>query len=433
MKPTCRAVTIFLIGLILAPRASAADLSLGEALAAAETYSPRLDAGRLLEQAAHEGVRAAQSYYYPSIAADAVDSWGFPGSSGYLGLGGPMGSPFRSGPAAGLTARQTLYDFGRTSSGVRGARYVERERREQSEAERYALDQDVLRTFYECARFRSEREAWDSLHDELELVAREVSRFVDTGQRSIVDRYLADAQVEEARTNRSFFKSRMGSTLSRLGLLMGAPAVNFACPALPPLNESVPLYPDGSTNPYLLQARTRIESAENRLSAAKDDYLPLVLGVAGVGAMDKSRLVDRKDYSAGLAVILPVFDGLGTTHRVAEARREVGAGNRLLEDARLKIAELNAGYDELIDASKARLEHLEHERTLAREGYKVAKSRYSRFQGTLVDLRDALRNLGRIETDMADTQANLLEAMGGKLLLNGSSPTRRAEPRQEKP
>jgi len=87
----------------------------------------------------------------------------------------------------------------------------------------------------------------------------------------------------------------------------------------------------------------------------------------------------------------------------------------------LRMDEVNAKYDEIIDASKARIEHLEREEKLAREGFAVAKNRYFKLQGNLVDLRDALRNLGRIETDMKDTQANLLEATGAKDLLNGST------------
>src|SRR5208282_5592852 len=111
---------------------------------------------------------------------------------------------------------------GRTYAGVRTAEVLEKLEREGFAVGRYAVDVDLLQTFYECARYRSEREAWSSLHDETELVAKEVSRFVDTGQRSVVDRYLAQAQVEEARTNRNYFRSRMESTVGRLALLMGS-------------------------------------------------------------------------------------------------------------------------------------------------------------------------------------------------------------------
>lgn len=403
-----------------AARACARELSLAESLRLAERNSPRLRAARLRTQAAHEAVGAAEAGYAPAVSLDAADSWGFPGSSGALGLGGLVGSPYRSGAAAGLVARDVLFDFGRTYYGVKTAEDAEMLRREGVEIDRYAVDQDILKTFYECARYRSEHEVWNGLHDETELVAKEVVRYVDTGQRSVVDRYLAQAQVEEARTNRNYFKSRMDSTVARLALLIGSADKNLTCPALPDPQTAVPLSTAAAVNPYIRRAQDEVELAHSLLNGAKTDYLPKIVGVASVGTMQRARLVDRSDYSGGLGVTVPLFDGLGTVRRVGRARAELDAKTEELGAVRLQVDEANARYDEIIDASKARLEHLEHEQKLAEEGFRVAKNRYFKFQGTLVDLRDALRNMGRIETDMSDTRANYLEAAGGKALLNGA-------------
>jgi outer membrane protein TolC len=262
------------------------------------------------------------------------------------------------------------------------------------------------------------------LHGEIEIVAKEVVKYVATGQRSIVDKYLAQAQVEEARTNRNYFKSRMNSTVARLALLTGNSETDLTCPALPSLAEPVPLYPTGAANPYILRSQIEVDLAKSRLAGAKSDYLPKIVGVASVGTMERVRLVNRADYSGGLGIILPLFDGLGTVHRVGQARAALDAKTQDLAAVQLQMDEAAARYDEIIDASKARIEHLEREQKLAEDGFGVAKSRYFKFQGTLVDLRDALRNMGRIETDMRDTQANLLEAQGSKALLNGSSTTK---------
>lgn len=406
---------------------AAHEMSLAEVLAQAEQNSPKLKAARLQEKAAREGVGAAKAAYSPTIAAEGLDSWGFPGSSGALGVGGLMGSSYRSGAAAGFLATDTLFDFGRTYFNVKTARQLEELQRERGAVDKYAVDLDVLRTFYACSRFRSEHEIWNGLHGEIQLVAKEVVRYVDTGQRSIVDKYLAQAQVEEARTNRNYFESRMNSTVARLGLLTGSVEKDLTCPALPNLSESVPLYPTGAVNPYIEQSQTEVELAKSRLSGQKADYLPKVVGVASVGTMEHVRLVNSADYSGGLGIVLPLFDGLGIQHRVGEARAALDAQRQELGAVRLQMDEINARYDEIIDASRARIEHLQREQKLAEEGFSVAKNRYFKFQGTLVDLRDAVRNLGRIETDMRDTQANLLEAAGSKALLNGSSAVKPAQ------
>ena len=403
------------------------ELSLAEVITRGEQNSPRLKAARLQEKAAHEGVGAAESLYVPSVAAEGIDSWGFPGSSGALGIGGLMGSPYRSGAAAGLVATDTLFDFGRTYSNVKSAKNFEALQRGGTAVDRYTVDLDVLRTFYACSRFRSEHEVWNSLHDETEIVSLEVGKYVDTGQRSVVDKYLAQAQVEEARTERNYFDSLMNSTVARLALLTGISEGGLSCPALPEADESVPLYPTSAVNPYIMVSQIEIDLAQSRLGLAQADYLPKIVGVASVGGMERTRLVDRTDYSGGLGIILPLFDGLGTVHRVGQARAALDAKRQELGAVRLQVDEANARYDEIIDASKARSEHLEREQKLAEDGFKVAKSRYFKFQGTLVDLRDALRNLGRIETDMRETQANLLEAAGAKALLNGSSTSKPGE------
>jgi outer membrane protein TolC len=420
---SCRVLLAAALCAFSGGRAHAAhEVSLSEALGLAEKNSPGLKAAALKEQAARAGVDVARAGYLPSVALDAVDSWGFPGSSGYLGIGGLAGSPYRSGAAADLVAHETLFDFGRTRAGVKAAEDARKARHEEIALGKYSVDADVLQTFYQCARFRSDHEVWDNLHGDTELVAQEVRRYVNTGQRSLVDRYLSDAQVEEARTNRNYFKSRMTSTVKRLSLLMGVPEGDLACPALPALGERVPLAPGDGPNPYVARSQADVDAAKNKLSAAKTDYLPKLVGMASVGGMDKVRLVTRTDYSAGVGLIVPLFDGFGTVNRVRQARAQVDATTQELGEVDLQMRELNAKYDEIIDASQARIEHLQREQTLAQEGFSVAKNRYFKFQGTLVDLRDALRNVGRIQIEMRDTQADLLEASGAKALLAGGKP-----------
>jgi outer membrane protein TolC len=138
--------------------------------------------------------------------------------------------------------------------------------------------------------------------------------------------------------------------------------------------------------------------------------------------MERARLVNKEDWSGGLGVSVPLFDGLGVQRRVGEARAELDARSKDLDEVRLRVAEDDARYDETISASRARLEHLERELALAREGFRVAKDRYFKYQGTLADMRDALRNLGRIENDMTQTRADLIEASSEKFIVDGGRP-----------
>src|SRR3954470_12717388 len=96
------------------------ELSLSDALRAAVQASPRVSAGRARAAAAESATGAARSSYYPQVDLYATESTGFPGSTRGLSLDGLVGSPYRSGAAAGVSARMTLVDFGRASASVEG-------------------------------------------------------------------------------------------------------------------------------------------------------------------------------------------------------------------------------------------------------------------------------------------------------------------------
>ena len=53
-------------------------------------------------------IDVAKARYFPILRAEAIDSAGFPGSSNWLGIEGLVGSPYRSGPTAGVVTKQLI-------------------------------------------------------------------------------------------------------------------------------------------------------------------------------------------------------------------------------------------------------------------------------------------------------------------------------------
>ena len=74
-----------------------------------------------------------------------------------------MGSPFRHGAAGGVVAEQTIWDFGRTSSQVKKARYEVEYNKEDTQVTVYQVKRLSLETFYECSKFKSLRDIWSNL------------------------------------------------------------------------------------------------------------------------------------------------------------------------------------------------------------------------------------------------------------------------------
>jgi outer membrane protein TolC len=136
--------------------------------------------------------------------------------------------------------------------------------------------------------------------------------------------------------------------------------------------------------------------------------------------MDESRLVNKRDYSGGFGVTMPIFEGYRIQSQIHQAQALAAQRDQDLNAVRLQLDELNAHYDEIINASRVQLDYLQKELEVADRAFELAKKRYYDFQGTLVDVREAVRNLERIQSEVIDIKADLLLALGSKALLNGA-------------
>ena len=329
-----------------------------------------------------------------------------------------MGSPYRSGFSAGLVAQQKLFDFGQTLNGVRAAESTARRQREETGIVRYQVDTEALRAFYDCAKNRTQKEEWKKLVDEAALVAREVTRFVKTGQRSVVDRYLAEAQKEEALTAAADYEQRQQSASQRIAVLTGLKPDESQCITLP--EDASTGYPSGES-PYLSTAKQDLEAAKARLDQTKAFNYPVLVGVGSFGYLQDARVVPKQDYALGAGLILPLFEGGRISAQVDRAAAAVTEKESEVSATQQRLDDLNTQLDQSIGSAHVRMDHLNTEATLARDGFAIAKKRYLAFQGTLIDVREALRNLSRTETDLIRARSEFLQSRGLKELLNGAA------------
>jgi outer membrane protein TolC len=147
--------------------------------------------------------------------------------------------------------------------------------------------------------------------------------------------------------------------------------------------------------------------------------MPELLALATGGYFQSDKLSQKWNYSAGIGIRLPLFEGFKTQADIQRAAAELQAEQATLQAIDQSVNESNTRYDEQIHALKVRLDYLQRENKLAHEAYELAKSRYFGFQGSLVDLREALRNLERVLTDINKAQKDLFIARGGRAIFNG--------------
>ena len=144
---------------------------------------------------------------------------------------------------------------------------------------------------------------------------------------------------------------------------------------------------------------------------------PEIVTVASVGGMEKTRLIDKKDYAIGLGVIVPFYD-LRVVGGIKRAKQVLAAKTQEIDAQVQYLEEMNAKYDTIINASLARLKRLQRELALSKEGFAIAKKRYFNLEGQLLDLREAFRDMAKASVDTEDTRANFLKGQGSKDLIN---------------
>ncbi len=61
------------------------------------------------------------------------------------------------------------------------------------------------------------------------------------------------------------------------------------------------------SSPFLARAMV-IQSCSITFKAKKSEFYPKIVAVASVGEMASAKLVQKKDYSGGIGIVLPLFD-----------------------------------------------------------------------------------------------------------------------------
>lgn len=401
------------------------EISLEEMLKLSEKNNPYLESSKKLETAEEKSVDIAKTGYMPYVHFDAIDSTGFPGSTGQLGIAGLSGSPYRSGAAADIVVNQTIWDFGRTGWAVEAAKHSTQSQKYATQVNLIDTDLSAAQEYFACIRYRDQLEAWRFMFNEAKLVAVEVKKFVSTGQRSVVERYLVDAQVDEATTSMADYQERINLALRRIGLLTQLNAGTITCPTsdhLGKISVQSPVIRSGA-NPRVLAVLEQTESLRAKTKEASAARNPKLFALASVGMMQKSRLVDKQDYAVGVGLTIPLFDSGRVSAEVGRASALAAAKDFQAEGERERVDYINAKYDEVIQGEKVRLEHLAHEVDLGEKAFRLAKSRYLSLQGSLVDVREALRNLVRSKTSMSEANSQFMEAVYAKAIFNGWKPS----------
>jgi len=306
--------------------------------------------------------------------------------------------------ATRFVLKQNIWDAGRTDHGKRAASAgfeASRQARQRTEDE---VVFDTLKAFWSLVVAQEmvdvARDAESAAQANVDMAAE----LVDAGLAVASDRMTAEVRLAEIQAMR--IRAEAGRQVARAALAraMGqADAADYvAVPpegTPPPDEHSIQEHVERalSSRPDLRALDQRIRQAEIGVSMAKNRRMPrLGAGAAYEWNGETPFGTDGSNWSVGIGVTVPVFDGLETGKHVAQARAQLAGASSMraaMQDGvRLQV---QAAWAERESALR-RYEVAEAALTRSREALRIVRERYGEGVALMVEL---------LAAEAAETQA----------------------------
>ncbi len=389
---------LFVLG---ATTLQAAPLTLTETLDLARQNNPSLKGAAYDETIASQVVGEARSGYRPRVDLE----------GGYTVLKDPQAFTIGGGvqptqdssfPHLSVGVKQTLYDFGRTSGRVDGAKATAEATRE-----RYrALEQDVfLRTVSAYYRILAVQRLLQAADMEVAQMSEHLDRAKALYEEGVVTRndvlqaevrlagsrqlHLGRANaLENAWLTLNYLTGRAAEARGELQEepVMEAPAVQDAAQAVADRGE-------------LKAQQQLIRSHEEALRQSRSAYYPELFASAGMDYVKNSYVKEQTMFAATLGIRMNLFDGLASTARVQEAAQVVAQSRQQLEDLQ---GQARLEYLTALNDAKVASERIAVAREAIRQGeenLRINQNRYREQVGTATEVIDAQTLLTQTRTE----------------------------------
>lgn len=397
-------------------------LSLGEALRIARERQPRLIQARAAADAAGFRAEATGAPLLPQVEGSAAyqrgtsnlssEKWSWDTSNSF---------------SYGLSANQLLWDFGQNIDRWRAARASARAERQGERTTLFQVLLDVHTAFFTARALKALKQvAGETLANQEKHLAQ-TQGFVKIGSRPEID--LAQARLDLANARLALINAENDYETAkvRLNQAMGveAPAgYEVADETLPPVDredqDAETLLAEAlKARPEFSALSDRIRAGELTLGSVRGGYGPsLSLSAGYTGAGEKIDSLSR-NFSGGVALRWPLFEGKLTLAQAGEARANLASLkselDTLRQQVRLEVEQARLA----IRTAKAAIQAAEDAVVNARKRLDLAEGRYQTGVGNMIELGDAQVALNNAEAqkvqadyNLAAARARLLQALG---------------------
>lgn len=311
-------VTVLGTILLIGARALAAALTLEDAIGRALTFAPAMSSAAAQSDLDSARVDEFRSSLFPSIAVAGE----YQQTPGYDTVVTNRGLTL-----AQLGLDYTVFDGGRRSAQVRGARYAAEAAAIGLEAARSSIVFDTTVAYFDLARTRQAEAELQVSADRLAQYVKIVKALRRSGRAIDSDVLILQSSYDSSALALAAGQQAAAHASIMLGSMIG----DFSDTALQITDVAAPVSPpdgDGSRNPAYRAATRQVEAAKLALDAARAERAPTfkLAVTTGWEGVDPPRTFDHYfGASYDGAVSVPIFDGGLIRSHIDEAQAGIRA------------------------------------------------------------------------------------------------------------
>lgn len=359
-------------------------LSLYDAISLALSRHPDIKSAEANLEIGYSRLGQAESSYYPSINMSA-------GLTRYFNS--PSGD--RSNMTASLGVNQNIYDFGKRQNRLDQERWNLTSYESDLAFTKRQVIYQVKKAYYQTLQAKEALHLADELMKQYEEHLNRAKGFYAAGLKPKYEVTKAEVDLANAKVNKVRAENNFRLALASLKNAIAMPdAEDFELQETAILTwEPTPLQhmiDRAIANRKDLQSLlSKAKAFESRIELEKAGYYPSLTGSAGVGLSGDRTPLDR-NWSVGLSLTVPIFNGYLTRNLVKEAKASLAVVNSQIEALRQRIMlEVKQAYLNAIE-SRQRVEATAVSMRYAEENLELARGRYNAGVGGPLEVTDAL-------------------------------------------
>ncbi len=373
-------------------------------------------------------VGVAQSAYWPQLSATGAYDRIKPAGATSAAVAAGVSTPYNE-YTADVTLNQSIYDFGRTSSSVKAAKYNLASSRSDFFTSEDTIILSVKQAYYGVLQAKRNRDVAADVIKQFQLHLDQAKGFYEVGTAAKID--VIKAEVDRSNAQLSLINADNALKIAWVNLnnAMGVPdAPEYTIEDDLQFQKYTITLEEATekafqNRPDLQSIIAKEQAQEENIDLAKSNYYPILSGSAtynwaGIN-VPPNQLGNGWDVGANVTV--PFFSGFLTTHQVAEAKSSLYVLKENEESLRQQIVlDVRQAYLNL-QAAEASISTSELAAKQAKENLDLANGRYTTGVGSPVEVSDAFATYVSAQAAYTSAlanykiaKANIEKAMGAR-------------------